>query len=92
MEVNWNEEQFSKDTKVALQKLLTEIRKDNQYATVVFGVLGNKKRRKQLSQPIYDFLIESDLTIDQLKVIKVPIGDLDENWVGKNEYYRLRLE
>jgi hypothetical protein len=92
MEIDLNNKVFSDATSTQLKQLLKDFKKNAEYDKIVFGILGDKKRRKQLSQPIYEFMEANSFNSDQIKIVKVPIGDLDENWVGSNEFYRLRLE
>lgn len=92
MKIDSDTDQFSENTKSQLKKLLSEVKTNDQYDKIIFGILGDKKRRKQLSKPIYDFMLENNFTSDQVKIVKVAIGESDDNWIGKNKHYRLRLE
>jgi hypothetical protein len=37
-------------------------------------------------------MVSNNLTTEQIKIVKVAIGEMDENWVGKNQFYYIRLE
>lgn len=92
MEVDFESDEFSKQTKTALFGLLDNISFDEQYEILTIGIMGKNKRRRELSLPFNLLLLEPDFAEFDIKIVKVEVGEMDENWVGKNKYYWFRLE
>jgi len=45
-----------------------------------------------LKNIINSLLLENEIDESLIRFEKVEIGDSEEIWVGKNKYYRIRLE
>jgi len=84
--------ELTEDSEKLLVNILEDLEYSREFSQMVIGIMGKKNRQKRLKNIINSLLLENEIDESLIRFEKVEIGDSEEIWVGKNKYYRIRLE
>lgn len=92
MKVDFDKGIFGGTTKINLIYILGNMVRTKDFHTITVGIAGNSKERDRLSQPFLNFMKEFGIPEERIQIKKIKADASLEDWIGKNEWYWVKVE